>query len=261
MIEPLVSIVMPCYNSELYIKEAIDSVINQTYKNWELLIVDDISTDNTCDIVKSYCSLDKRVKYFKLERKGGASIARNFAIKKAAGRFIAFLDADDIWLERKLDNQVNFMLENDYAFSYTYFTLIDNDSNSLNLLRKAPNLITYKTALKGNLIGCLTVMYDVDKTGLIQIPYLKKRNDAALWLRILKKVEKGHLLPLALSKYRKNEDSLSSGSKFLMLKHHYLLYYRSENFSLFKSLYYCIWNVITYKKAKIKYEVTVQETR
>lgn len=258
MDEPLVSIIMPCYNAEKHIEKAIESVINQTYKNWELIIIDDQSTDSSIRIINKYMITDERINMYQLDKKGGASTARNFGIKKASGQYIAFLDSDDLWKRTKLMKQIIFMQEKCLSFTYTYFGYIDENNNRLDLIRKSPKKITYKKALRGNLIGCLTVIIDVSKVGKVEIPYLKKRNDAALWLKILKRVEHGDLYPEVLSVYRKRSNSLSSGNKMKMLKYHYMLYRNSEGFNTVKSLYYCIWNIITFIIIKTKYEVKIE---
>ena len=190
--KPLVSIITPVYNGEKNINYTIDSVLNQTLDDFEMIIVDDISTDDTKQVVKEYAKKDKRVKFYTLPKKGGASAARNFAIKKAKGRYIAFLDGDDLWQCDKLEKQIRFMKENDIAFSYTDYEYIDEDNNKLNTIRKCPKKMSYFRMLFGDSIGCLTVIYDAKKIGKIQIPEIEKRNDYALWCRILKKVKKGY---------------------------------------------------------------------
>ena len=158
MIEPLVSIIMPAYNSEKYISESIESVIKQTYQNWELLITDDKSQDSTRTIVKSYSKKDPRIKLFFNSENGGAGVARNNSIKEANGRFIAFLDADDIWLPEKLEKQINFMLEGEYIFTYTAYQKFKGTS-SLGIFLP-PSTTTYNKLLSSNVIGCLTAVYD-----------------------------------------------------------------------------------------------------
>ena len=163
MQEPLVSVIMPAYNAEKYISESIDSVLAQSYQNWELLITDDRSSDNTQRIVEDYCINDKRIKLFINKENGGAGVARNNSIKEANGRFIAFLDSDDQWLPEKLNKQITFMLKNNYAFTFTAYQKIKGKQ----LLSKVipPLYTTYNRLLGSNVIGCLTVVYDINILG------------------------------------------------------------------------------------------------
>jgi len=181
--KPLVSIITPSYNAEKYIEETILSVINQTYTNWELIIVDDISTDGTLEIIKDFSAKDSRIKWYELNEKGGASIARNMAIRESSGKYIAFLDADDVWKTEKLEKQVEFMETKQCDFSFHNYELINENSVCLNVLRKAPRKISYRRALLGCSIGCLSAMYNAERVGKVQIKRLDKRNDDALWLR------------------------------------------------------------------------------
>ena len=183
----LVSIIMPSWNTGNFIAESIQSVINQTYKNWELIIVDDCSTDNTDEIVSFY--KDQRIKYLKNEKNSGAAISRNYALREAKGKWVAFLDSDDLWVPEKLEYQVNFMKYNDYHFSYTNYEEIDEKGNSLNKLVTGPKKITKKGMFAYCWPGCLTVMYDAEYIGLIQIEDIKKNNDYAMWLQVCKKAD------------------------------------------------------------------------
>lgn len=244
--QPLVSIVTPSYNAEKYIEETIDSILNQTYQNWELLIVDDISNDNTLEIISKYVEQDSRIHCYVLEEKGGASLARNRAIRESKGKYIAFLDSDDVWKEDKLEKQVEFMEKNDYAFTYHNYELINEKSERLNILRKAPKEISYTRALIGCSIGCLSAMYNCEKVGKVQIKRLDKRNDDALWFKILKECGKGHLLDENLALYRVGNASLSSGSKVKLLKYHYKLYREAQEYSVLVSLFFTFTNILVY---------------
>lgn len=254
---PLVSIITPSYNASHYIEETIQSVLNQTYQNWEMIIVDDISTDDTVNIINKYCKIDDRIHLFILDEKGGASLARNKAIRESKGQYIAFLDADDIWKQNKLERQVQFMQENNCAFSYHNYDLIDENSKSLNIRRLAPSSITLKRALIGCSIGCLSAMYDANKVGLVQIKRIDKRNDDALWFKILEKCGKGILLNESLALYRVSSNSLSSGSKVKLLKYHYNLYRTIMEFNPFKSIFYTMTNVFIYFSNKKKREIKI----
>lgn len=244
--KPLVSIITPVYNAEKTISYTIDSVISQTMTDFEMLIVDDMSDDKTISIIKEYQKKDKRIKLFQSNKKIGATGARNKALKEACGRYIAFLDADDLWTKDKLKKQVKYMQKNNYAFTYTDYEYIDNFNNKIGIMRKCPKKVSYFRMLLGDSIGCLTVMYDSKKVGKIEIPNIKKRNDYALWCQILKRVKVGYKYNEILALYRKSENSLSSGSKFGLLKYHYQLHRNINRFNLFTSLFLTTTNVLNY---------------
>ena len=248
ILKPLVSIVTPVYNGEKTIGKTIESVLNQTFNDFEMIIVDDVSTDNTKKVVDKYIKNDKRIKYYVLPEKGGASAARNLAIDKAKGRYIAFLDGDDLWYPAKLEKQIKFMQDNDYSFTYTDYEYIDGNDKKLNLMRKCPNKITYHRMLFGDSIGCLTVIYDSQKVGKVVIPELKKRNDYALWCIVLKKIRYGYKYDEVLALYRKGSEyeSLSSGSKFKLLKYHYKVHHEINKLNCVKSLFYTMTNGFNY---------------
>ena len=255
--KPLVSIITPVYNGEDTIVETIESVLNQTFKDFEMIVVDDISTDNTRKIVEEYTKKDKRVKYYLLPSKGGASAARNYAISKASGRYIAFLDGDDLWYPEKLEKQIKFMQDNDYHFTYTDYEYIDENSKPLNKMRKCPKKMSYHRMLFGDSVGCLTVIYDSIAVGRISIPELKKRNDYALWCIILKKVKCGYKYNEVLAKYRKVSDSnsLSSGRKIKLLKYHYRVHRNVNEFNPVTSVFYTVTNVVNYFNNKMFREI------
>lgn len=255
--EKLVSIITPVYNGEKYIEMAIKSVINQTYKNWEMIIVDDISNDQTITLVDNYSKLDKRIHYFILDEKGGASMARNKAIRSAKGEYIAFLDADDVWLKDKLKLQIEFMEKNNCYFTYHNYLLINEESKYLDIMRTSPKVLSYKRALMGCSIGCLTVIYNAKEVGLIQIPRIDKRNDDALWFEILSRCKYGYLIDQTLALYRVTDKSLSSGSKIKLIKYHYYLYRISRKFNPIKSIFYVLINISVYLLNKKKYEIRV----
>ncbi|KAA6310586.1 putative teichuronic acid biosynthesis glycosyltransferase TuaG, partial [termite gut metagenome] len=209
MIKDLVSIITPTYNSSQFIKETINSILNQSYTNWELLITDDCSTDNSIEIISQYAQQDSRIKLFCLSENSGAGIARNNSIKYAKGRFIAFCDSDDKWLPEKLEKQVAFMLKHEYALVYSsYFTCTENGKLEGKVLCRPE--VSYYDLVKENCIGCLTAMYDTKRLGKIYMPTIRKRQDWALWLITLKQCRYayGILDPLAIYRLRRN--SLSS---------------------------------------------------
>ena len=169
----LVSVIMPSYNTAEYIKQSIQSVIDQTYTNWELIIVDDCSTDNTDEMVKSIDEV--RIIYLKNEKNSGAAVSRNRALKEAKGKWIAFLDSDDLWLPEKLEKQLHFMKSNGYAFSYTNYYEIDQNGIENGISVTGPAKISKTGMFNYCWPGCLTVMYDAETVGLIQISNIKKK--------------------------------------------------------------------------------------
>jgi teichuronic acid biosynthesis glycosyltransferase TuaG len=232
----LISIITPSYNSEKFISKTIESVINQTYQNWEMIIVDDCSPDNSNKIVEEYCKKDSRIKLIKLEKNSGPAVARNRAIEEAKGRYIAFLDADDLWKPEKLEKQINFMKENNLVFTYSSYDLIDEEGNFMGTF-KTKEIISYESMLKTNSVGCLTVIYDADMLGKMFMPNILKHQDYGLWLKILKKINstKGIIEPLAVYRIRKN--SVSS-NKLKAAYYQWKIYREVEKLNFFKSLYY-----------------------
>lgn len=231
----LISIITPSYNTAKYISQTIECVQNQTYTNWEMIIVDDCSTDNTDEVVEPYL-LDKRIKYLKNEKNRGAAISRNYAIRKAKGKWIAFLDSDDLWDKEKLEKQIRFMKENNYHFSYTNYEEIEEKGKSLDLLVTGPKKITKRGMYLYCWPGCLTVMYDAKFVGLIQIKDIKKNNDYAMWLQICKKAD-CYLLNERLAKYRKGrEGSISTQSIKTMMSWHYKLWHEIEEKNIIESI-------------------------
>jgi len=249
MQKDLVSIITPLYNSEKLISETIESVASQSYKNFEMIIVDDCSSDNGVNIVKKYQKNDDRIKLIKLSKNSGAAVARNTAIKNAHGRYIAFLDSDDLWSSKKLELQIKFMHENYYAFTYTNYQKMSESGELIDEIVKSPSKLDYKKALHTNYIGCLTAIYDRKKLGKVYMPEIRKRQDYGLWLKILKQVD-GYCLNETLAYYRVRDNSVSS-NKLNLIKYHWKLYRDIENLSLFKSLYYIFYTIIL-KLLKLK---------
>lgn len=246
----LVSVIMPSWNCGQFIADSISSVQAQTYPNWELIIVDDCSTDNTETVVKSFN--DPRIRYYKNNINSGAAVSRNLALREAKGRWIAFLDSDDLWKPEKLERQIIFMEENGYKFSYTYYTEIDAEGNDRDILLTGPNKITKAGMFAFCWPGCLTVMYDVNTVGLIQIHDIKKNNDYAIWLKVCQKAD-CYLLPEVLASYRRGRSgSVSSHGICTMIKWHYKLFRESENMGIISSLWHTGINLVCgyYKKRK-----------
>ena len=218
--EDLVSIIMPSYNSSKYIKSSIKSVLNQTYETWELIIVDDCSFDNTVDIINSID--DPRICLYTNESNIGAALSRNKALRKARGRWIAFLDSDDIWLPDKLEKQLKFMRQHNYAFTYTDYR-IQLNGEWLPYVYTAPNVINKRKMYDYCYFSTITVMYDQSIVGLIKVEDLKKNNDYAMWLLAVNNVN-CYRFPECLSYYIKHSGSISSGNKIKLIKWHYLLF-------------------------------------
>lgn len=251
MIEDLVSIITPLYNSEKFIEETIESVLKQTYDNWEMIIVDDCSADLGPNIVKKYSEKDSRIKYVKMDKNSGAALCRNKAIELSEGEFIAFLDSDDLWLEKKLEEQIKFMKKNNYAITFHNYEQINEGSTSLNKIIKVPkNPVTYKSYLLTNPIGCLSGMYSVKKIGKQYMPILQNREDTAFWLKLLKIEKYIYGIDENLAQYRVRKNSLSS-KKIGLVKHHWFLYREVEKLSILQSLFYLNTTILS-KVLKIK---------
>ena len=252
MIEVLVSIITPCYNSEKYISETIRSVLNQTYSNFEIIIIDDNSTDNSLDIIRSYSQQDSRIKLITLNKNSGAANARNKALNMAKGRYIAFLDSDDIWLPKKLEMQIKFMQKNNYFFSFTAYEKI-NEKNRIIGQIGVQDKVNYNQLLKTNVIGCLTAVYDRVHFGQITIPLDTKREDYALWLQLIKKVDYAVGLNQILAQYRVHS-SQSSNNKFRMALENWKLYRNIEKMSFVKATYYFTHYIIrVFLRLKVPY--------
>lgn len=230
----LVSIITPTFNSEEFLKDTIESILKQSYTNWELLITDDCSNDNTIEIIENYLKLDTRIRLFRQERNSGSGAARNKSIENAKGRYIAFCDSDDIWYNNKLQTQVNFMIKYNLSFTYSGYDIIDE--NNLHISSFIPSVdLTYDNLLKSNQIGCLTAIYDTKKLGKLYMSKIRNRQDWVLWLSILKKIRKTKGLSLKLGSYRLRKNSISR-NKLKMVKYHWRVYYNELGYSRLESL-------------------------
>lgn len=246
----LVSIIMPSYNTDKYIKRAIESVINQTYQAWELIIVDDCSTDNTDLVVDSI--EDSRIKYIKNNKNSGAAFSRNRALREATGKWIAFLDSDDLWYPQKLEKQISFMKKNKFYFSYTNYEEIDEEGKRTNVVVTGPKKISRSGMFNYCWPGCLTVIYSREKIGLIQIDDIKKNNDYAMWLKVCKKT-RCYLLDEVLAEYRRGrKGSISTHGYKELVMWHYILLRKSEKQGKLCSSFNTFRNVIfgIYKKRR-----------
>lgn len=252
----LVSVIMPSYNTANYVEASIESVRHQTYENWELIIVDDCSTDNTDEKVRPFLT-DGRIRYLKNEQNSGAAISRNRALREARGKWIAFLDSDDLWVPEKLEKQVAFMEQNEYHFSYTNYEEINMSGEETGVRVTGPKRITKTGMFNYCWPGCLTVMYDAEAVGLIQIADIKKNNDYAMWLKVCRKAN-CYLLDECLAQYRKGRTgSVSSHSFRTMIGWHYRLFREAEGFGVGKSVWLTVKNLVFgfYKKQMYKNNV------
>lgn len=238
----LVSIITPMYNASRYIAHTIAAVQKQTYANWEMIILDDLSEDNCGEIVQEYAQKDERIHYYLAEKKCGVAEARNEAMKRAKGRYIAFLDSDDLWKPEKLEKQLFFMKEKQSAFSFTACGVIDENGKSLNKVRHVPEEITYEQLLHGNVIPCLTVVIDREQVGEFSMPQMG-HEDYATWLTIIKQLPAAHGLNETLGYYRVNRNSVSS-NKARAVRWTWDIYRKSQNISFVKSAYYLTGHIL-----------------
>jgi len=237
----LISIITPYYNSSKFIDECVNSVLLQSYCNWELLLVDDCSNDNSKELLLNIEKKDGRIKVIFLDNNIGAANARNVAIQKAKGKYIAFLDSDDLWDSKKLDKQISFMVQNDIAFSFTSYESISENGLDIISVIKAPYKMTYNDYLKNTIIGCLTVVIDIEKVGDFEMPSIRSSHDMALWLLIMKRGFIAYGFNENLAKYRIVSSSNTS-SKWDAAKDVWRVYRKLEKLSFF----YSIWCFLNY---------------
>ncbi|TCT26458.1 glycosyltransferase involved in cell wall biosynthesis [Melghiribacillus thermohalophilus] len=243
----LVSVIIPAYNCEKFIGSAIESVISQTYNNWEAIVIDDCSTDRTGEIIKSYLKKEPRIRYFRLDKNSGAAAARNKAIELANGKYLAFLDSDDIWHPEKLSRQITFMKQNGYNFTCTSYSKVGENGNDLNRIVEAKAKSDYEGLLK-HCPGNSTVIYNAEVLGKFEIPNIKKRNDYILWLQIIKEEKYIYGLKEVLASHRERDNSISS-NKISLVSYHWKIYREYEHLSLVKSMSLLIYWIL---KAIIK---------
>lgn len=206
---------MPCYNSSKYISDAIESILRQDYQNWELLIADDCSTDNSADIIKHYSVMDSRVKYFKLEKNSGAAMARNYCIERATGRYIAFCDSDDWWYPEKLSVQIDFMQKNGYEFICSNYEVTDENLKPEKIFIQK-KYISIRTIMVGYSINTSSIVFDTKRVGKMYMPIIKTAEDAGLWIKLLKETKGAYSVNKVLLKYRTCPASLSRDKISLM---------------------------------------------
>lgn len=237
--DDLVSIITPTHNSAHFLKEAINSVIEQTYWNWELWVIDDNSSDSTPDLMSEFIKNDKRINYLRIKKHIGSARTRNLGIRFANGRFIAFLDSDDMWLSHKLEKQIQFIYDKKAILSYTAYKKINEEGKIISNAISIPEMVTYQDLLYSCVIGCLTAIYDRKRLGKIYMPDIKRGQDYALWLKILKKGYVAYGLNEALALYRVRRASLSS-NKLVKAKYQWKIYRKLEKLSFIKSFYYLL---------------------
>lgn len=240
--EKLVSVIVPVFNSQAFLADTIASVQQQTYGNWELLLVDDVSSDMSVEIIREYAKCDKRIKLICLTNNSGAAVARNSGLTKANGEYIAYLDADDLWDKNKLKKQIKFMTESDHAFTYTAYEFANEEGEPTGKKVAVPKNITYRQALKNHIIWTSTVIVDVtqvDKKHL-RMPNVRRGQDAATWWQLLRQVTKAHGINETLSYYRRTNNSLSA-NKFKAMKRTWYLFTKVEKLGFVKSAYNFAW--------------------
>lgn len=248
--EDLVSIITPSYNCSRFVAETIESVQAQTYQNWEMIIVDDCSTDNSVEIIKKIIKGDSRIRLIEQKWNGGPAVARNVAIENAGGRYIAFLDSDDLWFPEKLEKQIEFIQEKKADLVYSAYKKMNEDGTDRDSVNP-PSEVDYKDLLKSNHIGCLTALYDTKNIEKCYMPIISKRQDHALWLKILKKTEKAYCFNGELAKYRVLNNSVSS-NKVVAAKYQWRIYREVEKLGFFESvrnfIFYSVYGFLKYKK-------------
>ncbi len=243
---PLISIITPVYNSAAFIGDTIESVLNQTYTNWEMILVDDVSTDDSVAVIKSFD--DDRIKLIQLEKNSGPAVARNTAILKAKGRYIAFLDSDDLWLPEKLEKQLAFIQQKNCAVVHSAYEIMDAAGNHTGKIISAPETLTYNQLLNYNYIGCLTGMYDTEKTGKVLMPDISKRQDYGLWLAILRQGYIACFQHEVLALYRTGRVSVSS-NKAATASYNWKILREIEKLPLWKAVWhFSVYTFLGFKK-------------
>lgn len=245
----LVSIITPTWACAPFIGETIESVLNQTYPNWELLIQDDCSTDGTYEVVRAYAERDVRIKYACNASNAGAAISRNNALRRAKGRWVAFLDADDLWLPEKLERQLRFMVDNGHAFSYHEYTEMSEEGGDLGVYVSGIQKVSAFAMFACCWPGCLSVMYDAEQIGLVQIRDVRKNNDTAMWLKVVRK-RPCYLLQANLARYRRRANSITPKPLWQRIWAHYPLFRVAEEMNPLVATFWVVMNVFgnAYKK-------------
>lgn len=239
----LISVIVPVYNAGKYIEETIHMVEKQTYKEWELILIDDCSTDNSRKLIKDRIAIrkDEKIRLIEKETNEGAAMARNTGMDAARGRYIAFLDADDVWMADKLQKELAFMEEKQAAFVCTAYEFGDEKARGTGKIVHVPKTLTYKKALSRTVIFTTTVLLDTSKTGreLIHMPQVKSE-DTALWWKLLRSGYTAYGLDEVLAIYRRPAKSLSS-NKLEAIRRIWHLYRKQEGLSVLQSIRYFIF--------------------
>ena len=256
---PVISVITPNYNCIKFISKTIESVIAQTYQKWEMIIVDDCSTDGSYEVAMEYAKKDVRIKVYRMEHRNGAAICRNKAIELSCGQYLAYLDSDDLWLPEKLEKQLHFMQENDCDFSFTEYEHIDEEGKPLGIKVKTIKKLTYKKYLLHNFAGCLTVMYKQDINNKIYCDAIERRNDYALFLRVVKNSGNAMGYSANLAKYRIRKNSISWGKlrKIRLIRFNFIVLYQFEQINFFYSFFCIFTNIII--KIFFKYKKIVSK--
>lgn len=240
--QPLVSVITPCYNSGKFIAKTIESVLSQSYQNWEMILIDDSSIDNTVEVVKEFIKNDKRIKLIQLQVNSGAAIARNTGIKNAEGKYIAFVDSDDRWHTEKLQVQINLMEKNNWSLTYTdYYVCWENqESQPFAALR---DVVSYKDVVRFNYLACSTVVFSADKLGKHYMPDIRSRQDWGLWIKLLQQGGKAYRVKEKLMYYMVRDNSISDNKK-KQIKYHWYIYRKFLRFNLIYALIMFSQNII-----------------
>lgn len=256
----LISIITPTWECAAYISETVQSVLAQTYTNWELLIQDDCSTDGTDNVVLPFAELDARIKYERNSEPVGAALTRNVALRRAKGKWIAFLDADDLWMPEKLEKQLYFMVKNGFSFTYTCYEEMDDEGRQTGVVVRGPNRVSKFGMFAFCWPGCLTVMYDREAIGLVQIADIKKNNDYAMWLKVCREAD-CYLLKEVLAKYRRGRvGSISTQGYSKLIRWHYRLWHEAEGMSVVASIFWTGVNLVCGLYKKVRF-VAIESTR
>jgi teichuronic acid biosynthesis glycosyltransferase TuaG len=235
----LVSIITPTFNSAKYITETIQSVQKQTHQNWEMIIIDDCSSDNTDDIIKDFILKDKRIHFYQLTSNSGPAVARNKGIENIRGKYMTFLDADDIWFEDFIENSIKIIQKTGIHFVFSSYKRSDEELNFIYSDFIVPQKVTYSDILKSNSISCLTAFIDIETLGRKSMPLIRKRQDMGLWLQYLKEIPFAFGIKETKAIYRIRENSLSR-KKSNLLKYQWLFYREVEELNVFRSIYYML---------------------
>lgn len=233
MTSPQVSIIMPSYNSAEFIGASIDSILAQSYTLWELLVVDDCSSDDSCEIVERYAQRDSRVRLIRLTENSGAAVSRNRALEQVQGRYIAFCDSDDRWLPEKLERQLDLMTSEDLDVCYSSYIECDERGENLGIII-ARKQVDYRQMVRNDYMGFLTFIFDTHKVGLPQFPLLKKRQDWAYKLLVMQKAKRAKSVMEPLAYYRVRRGSLSR-QKMGLVRYNLDVYRKVLHFSVIKA--------------------------